>query len=203
MVQSHWPEIFPFTFWIKKLCNFSKLPEFVSSHYITECFLFPFRMVSVCFQDILHTSRIFISKGFFSERFPNKENWSRIDQTLSACFPNTTIYIRKAFVMFWDRSGCSESTQITSASELLFQMNQELDECFPNVFRTCMPYIPRMLPEYFSNILDTIHKVDENYFEHAKKIPSLTANMLLEHTECFLNMLHLLSVCFPNTYIPI
>ena len=40
-----------------------------NAQFITECFPFPFRVFSVCFQNIPNTFRIFISKGFLSERF--------------------------------------------------------------------------------------------------------------------------------------
>jgi hypothetical protein len=74
-------------------------------------------------------------------------------------------------------------------------MHQELDICFPNVFRT-----RRMFLECFPNThTGHIRKVDENYFEHANtflelpnavpyaSIRNRTASMLLEYTECFPN----------------
>ena len=88
---------------------------------------------------------------------------------------------------------------------------QHLQIFIPNAPRTrrmlperfpYMPCAPRMLPEYFPNTHGRhIRMVDENYFEHAQQclelpnavpyasVRSRTASMLLEHTECFPNMI--------------
>lgn len=61
----------PFYFRLRKWCNCSKLPKCTSEKVFSNiCFPFSFRMLSVRFLNRPNTSRILISKGFFSERFP-------------------------------------------------------------------------------------------------------------------------------------
>ena len=88
-----------------------------------------------------------------------------------------------------------------STSTFSFRMHQELDTCFPSIFRTC-----RMLPECFPNTsrihmdatfrwsMKIILNMHNTFFELPNAVPyasvrSRTAHMLLEHTECFPNMI--------------
>ena len=106
-------------------------------------------------------------------------------------------------------SGCSESIPITS--KFSFRMHQELDACFPNVFRTC-----RMLLECFPNTsrihtdvtfgwsMGIILNMHNTFLELPNAVPytsvgSRTASMLLEHTECFPNIIRSLPE-HPNSY---
>ena len=83
-------------------------------------------------------------------------------------------------------------------------MHQELDACFPNVFRTyrmllqCFPNISRIhMDATFGWLMTIILNMHSNFLELPNAVPyasvrSRTASVLIEHTECFPNMIRLL-----------
>ena len=134
-----------------------------------------------------------------------------MDRTLSACFPHAFRTFSENIRHVLGPFGVFGKHTEPSTSNFSFPMHQELDECFPNVFRTC-----RMLLERFPNtsrihmdatlgwsmtiILNTHNQFLElpNAFPYAS-VRSRTASMLLEHTECFPNMIRSLPE-HPNSY---
>ena len=126
--------------------------------------------------------------------------------------------IRKAY---WKRSGSIRHVlglfgvfkkhMEPSTSKCSFRMHQDRDACFPDVFRTC-----RMLLECFPNIsrihmdatfgwsMTIILNMHNTFLDLPNAIPysfvrSRTASMLLEHNECFPNMIRSLPE-HPNSY---
>ena len=108
-----------------------------------------------------------------SECFQNTANRSRMDRTLSACFPHA---FRRILNTFGKHSSCSRSIRCVRKA----YGTQHLQIFIANAPRTrrmlpgrfpCMQYVPRMLPEYFPNTHGRhIRMVDENDFEQAQHI---------------------------------
>ncbi|KAG0710060.1 hypothetical protein GWK47_023570 [Chionoecetes opilio] len=123
---------------------------------------------------------------------------------LSARFPESIRHVLGPFGVF------GKHTE-PSTSKFSFRMHQELDACFPGVFRTC-----NMLLECFPNTsrihmdatfgwsMKIIFNMHNKFLELPNAVPyasvrSRTASMLLEHTECFPNMIRSLPE-HPNSY---
>ena len=126
---------------------------------------------------------------------------------LSAKSGKDTENVRKAIVMFYVHSGCSESTRNPAPPKCSFRMHQELDACFPNVFRTCrmfLEYSRIHMNDTFRWSIKIILKMHKKLLELLKVVPyasvrNRTTSVLLEHTESFPNMISSLPEN-PNSY---
>jgi hypothetical protein len=173
---------------------------------LSVCFPNVFSIVSECFQNRPNTSRMLTSKGFLSERFPFRtlsvcfpiafRTW-RIDLKWTKLFPYAFRTLSESICHVLGPFAVFGKHMEPSTSKFSFWMHEELDACFPNIYRTCRMLL-RILPEY--TWMPQLEKLLElpNAVLYAS-IQSRTVSMLLEHTKCFPNIIRSLPK-HPNSY---
>jgi hypothetical protein len=176
MARLHWAECHSECFRIRKWRDFRNCPNFSLNVFITECFPFDFRIFSVWFPKGF---RIHQMVSEYTEYFPHTFRTRRIDLECNTTRSETILEGLWLFVIHaaaYMRNNGKDTEP--STSQCSFRMPQELDVCFPNVYRTrrmfleCFPNTSRIhMQATFGRSMKIILNMRNKFLELPNAVP--------------------------------